>query len=575
MGGSDVKKSTWAPADPKKFSFEFIGNGDFALTDKAGKEVFSAKASENGLECRLFTNSGEEPFTLNAPKANTYLFAYNGYYIQLFANKALADEEWPFGDIAAGELDLANTFAEYKAMDDFVSHVASDEPVIGDLPKNMQYFSPLGCNAGDCMPYFHDGTYHLYYLHDRRNHRSKRGYGAHQWAHVSTKDFKTWQAHPIALGITEENEGSICTGSVIEKDGKFYAFYANRDIAAKQEVLTYAVGDSPNKFTKTEKPLLLLPSPPYVKGPCRDPYVYLGADGLYHMLVTTRMEDHVTGCKGGTLAILKSKDLKDWTVSEPFQPGYSDDPECADYFEWNGWYYVIFSNEGVPKYRMSRHPEGPWLAPEIDTLEAPCCRVMRTAAFHGNRRIGAAFLERDFGRFGGHVIFREIIQNPDGSLGTAFVPELVHKATKSISVADITLNSREGFAAHKLEGLGQNFRLTADVWTDGRFVGLGARCDKTLADGWALQFDLVRGTAQVKKADMGYFRDNNKHTIFADRSEFRRFTLKLVVHDAIMDAEINGRRTICGRIDEKAGSLAFLYAHNANVTFENIQIDSL
>src|SRR5215212_5525131 len=94
----------------------------------------------------------------------------------------------------------------------------------------MQYFKPEGdlFFAGDCMPFFHDGTFHLYYLLDENHHKALGGLGGHQWAHVTTTDLIKWIHHPLAIGITNDWEGSICTGSTFFYDGIFYGFYATR-----------------------------------------------------------------------------------------------------------------------------------------------------------------------------------------------------------------------------------------------------------------------------------------------------------------------------------------------------------
>ena len=56
----------------------------------------------------------------------------------------------------------------------------------------MQYWTPPGHNAwvGDVATLFHAGRYHVFYLYDRRHHRSKFGKGAHYFEHLSTADFK-------------------------------------------------------------------------------------------------------------------------------------------------------------------------------------------------------------------------------------------------------------------------------------------------------------------------------------------------------------------------------------------------
>ena len=107
-------------------------------------------------------------------------------------------------------------------------------------------------------------------------------------------------------------------------------------------------------------------------------------------------------------------------------PGYTDQPECSDYFYWNGWYYLIFSNYGTAKYRYSKSPFGPWICPEQEMLDGLLYRVPKTAAF-GDRRIAAGFLciNPQGESYAGNLILRELVQHPDGTLGTCLIKELV------------------------------------------------------------------------------------------------------------------------------------------------------
>ena len=146
------------------------------------------------------------------------------------------------------------------------------------------------------------------------------------------------------------------------------------------------------------------------------------------MLVTACLEDWPIEGRGGCLAHLVSSDLKRWENQDPLiVPGLPGVPECPDYFAWNGWYYLIFSNEGVARYRMSREPFGPWYRPKVDTLDGPAARVMKTAPFTDGRRLGVAWIgtrreNKNDGpfQFGGNAVFRELIQHDDGTLGTKF-----------------------------------------------------------------------------------------------------------------------------------------------------------
>jgi hypothetical protein len=125
--------------------------------------------------------------------------------------------------------------------------------------------------------------------------------------------------------------------------------------------------------------------------------------------------------------------------------------------------------------------------------------------------------------------------------------------------------------------LPRNFRIRADVQCNGRFAGIAVRCKERYSEGWALQFDMVRGTVQVKRADAGYFNNNEKHLIHMglNGSNEWKFTLDLIVYDTIMDVEIDGCRTLTARIDDREGAAVFAYAHCGRAAFENVRVDKL
>ncbi|MBM4029346.1 MAG: hypothetical protein FJ280_28710, partial [Planctomycetes bacterium] len=200
----------------------------------------------------------------------------------------------------------------------------------------MQYFKPPGdFFVGDCMPFFHDGVFHLYYLLDEGHHQGKGGLGGHQWAHASTRDLMHWECHPLALGIDHEWEASICTGSAFHHDGLYYAFYATR-LPDRTEHLSVATSTDGIHFTKTSPNPFASPEPPYRKGPYRDPCVFRDREtGRFHMLVTAELAEYPLAGRGGCLAHLGSGDLRNWQHEGPFfVPGNAGhQPECADLFE--------------------------------------------------------------------------------------------------------------------------------------------------------------------------------------------------------------------------------------------------
>ncbi len=221
-----------------------------------------------------------------------------------------------------------------------------------------------------------------------------------------------WTEHPLAIPITRESEGSICTGSVFFHDKTYYGFYATRGMD-RAEKLSLATSSDGIHFTKTEPNPFLAPGPQYTKD-FRDPFVFADEkSGLFHLIVSTVLKEGHRGC----LAQYTSSDLKQWVEVEPFLVEGNETPECPDYFKWNGWYYIIYSNGGVAHYRMSKQSLGPWEHPNVDMIDGAGARVMKTAPFTGNRRIGAAFLAPK--GYAGWSVFRELIQNEDGTLGSA------------------------------------------------------------------------------------------------------------------------------------------------------------
>ena len=448
----------------------------------------------------------------------------------------------------------------------------------------MQYWKPEGAFfVGDCIPFWHDGVYHLFYLLDENHHQGLGGMGGHQWAHATTSDLVHWQHHPLALAIDEDWERSICTGTPFFHDGRYYAFYATR-LPDWRQMLGRAVSDDGIHFTKLQPNPFAVPSHGYNPLHFRDPFVFADARGDgYHMLVTSMRDDWPLAGRGGCLAHLHSPDLQDWQMREPFLvPGFDDAPECPDYFAWNGWYYLLFSNHLTTRYRMSRAPLGPWLRPPVDVLDSPLARVMKTAAFGANRRIGAAWLgtrtgDRDDGKpqWGGNLVLRELIQHPDGTLGTKLPSEAALPAGEPLSlvaqpvtvgaICDGSTIRLQASTGMEVAGLGSgpaNMRIVVDVRPE---PGAGAFGLRLRGEDFAHGYEL----ACMLPERMVKLHDEEIYTV---EGLDRPFGLEIVVYEDMLDVCIDQRRCIINRCPEQHGEQLFFFAHNADVTFCNLQV---
>jgi hypothetical protein len=534
---------------------------------------------------------------------------FRGPNLELFVDGVLVDEEWPHGGlyqfaapflIGAGHengkrkagfhgridhvalWDRALADDEITLLSGGAAEVAGREREInGPVQTSPQYWKPRGYNAwaGDCMPFFHDGTFHLFYLFDRHHHGSKWGQGAHQYAHLSSKDLVHWQEHPLAVPIVRQWECSMGTCDCIWHQGVYHMFYTDcgsrceyNDKPQKGSWIFAATSTDGIHFHKDLKPLV-------TGGDCtvfRDP-----ATGLFHMV------------RGGGNRLV-SKDLRHWeeTAGDFVQRKPGTTGECPHLFSWNGWFYFILGTNAIWK---SRDALGPWeeMKPTIyDGLFVP-----KVAEFTDNRRILAGFnFERGWA---GHLALRELVQSPDGSLGMKFPPELIPASGSPQRLTFASLSPRasgrgdgitiapgKSFAAAALDGVASNVRIRLRV-VPGAGVeafGLCLRGSGAYESGCELRFEPRRGRAQYGVPHQGGPARESTGLIargrdFAienvDRLE-QPFALDMIVKNDLIDACIDGRRTMITRRDpEPDGRRLFFFARDGGVTFESIEVRPL
>ena len=456
--------------------------------------------------------------------------------------------------------------------------------------NSMQYFKPVGNNlfVGDCIPFFHDGTYYLYWLIDSAHHHALNGLGGHQWVLSTTKDLKTWINHPIVLGIDEEWEKSICTGSVVYYNNKFYAFYATRLIndGKVNEQLSYAISNDGIHFEKQKPNPFYTSAPGYSKRDFRDPKVFVDSSGMFHLFVSSKKDSSFLKNYDGALVHLTSKDLKNWDVKKPVLTGQNSVPECPDYFLWNGWYYLVYGDNGNTFYVKSKSPYGPWQQPPFQALNEDFANVVKTAQFGTNRRIAAAWVpsrldDKDDNReiFGGNTIFREVVQSKDGTLQTKFPLEMLPKSVKAVPLQlltdpfttktnneNFTITSPNGVGAAHYKNVPSNCRITLQINPKSPFesYGLMLRADDKGANGYNLLF-----SANDFKVSLG------NTTITGVSGLDHPIKIDIVMKDSIIDVCVDNRRCIVNRVIEHNGNNLWLYAKHGNIDFKSIQISEI
>ena len=446
--------------------------------------------------------------------------------------------------------------------------------ILGPESPNPQYWRPRGHNAwvGDCMPFFHDGVFHFYYLFDRRHCGSKWGMGAHQFGHASTKDLVHWDYHPLALPITEQTEPSLGTGLCVFHDNRYYMFYIphNRRGAFKDSPW---LGDDVRVATSADGVRFAKPAAPNVAlgyrtgGDINPNVVYDAAGKRFLMVVSNRC--------------FVSTNLHDWKETKEFASGSIPSWGCVSYFDWNGWYYYS-AWQNVLK---SRQPIGRNVWRDAgnfgDSLACP-----QVAEFTGNRRLLVGFF--DDGQYAGYAVFRELVQHPNGDLGTKWLAEMIPPAGDKASLpfervegeatgdgGQIRLDAKTAPSAAALTGMPSNARITlrmrpeADVKEFGLVVRASGKAEQRRGD---------QGRSRGKGDRVQSARGPRVETRRTGAPQCGRFggssTIDLILKDDLLDVCLNNNRTYVLRIPAGGDRLGF-FARGGAATFADIVIRPL
>ena len=273
------------------------------------------------------------------------------------------------------------------------------------VEKTIQYWTPPDHNAwvGDVSPSVHQGRLHVFYLFDRRHHKSKQGAGGHYYAHLSSDDLVHWTEHPVAVPIERWWE-TLGTGTPFSKDGKLCLSYGLHTSRITKDPLypiggTYAESEDGIHFVKTGK----------IVNAAQNPSIYNIPGGGFELVTSY----------GGVKGIFRSDDLVSWKLHDDNLPFRGD---CPSLFDWHGHRYLIqgfqnmaYSPDGTPGSFIDWTHE-----PDIvyEGLSVPM-----VVPWKGDRRLYIGWMKHLAG-WGGWLVFRELVYYPDGHLGLKWVPEI-------------------------------------------------------------------------------------------------------------------------------------------------------
>lgn len=401
---------------------------------------------------------GEHEVTLN----------FTGVRWTLYVDGELLDNDFPLGYPQWDKMKNWELDPEYVKNAAIYFPAIEPEKVALQTPRTVpeiQYWTPGWHNAwvGDVVTFFHKDRYHVFYLFDRRGHASKLGRGGHYFEHLSTADFKTWTEHEAATPLEEQWE-TIGTGTPFLYNGKLcisYGLHTTRIYPKEQTTLpmqwdfleknghsgkfdmdmkngipagsTYSVSeDGVTHFKKTN----------ILFHPCENPSIYTDPDGNLKMLANygakgTWASDSVNG---------------GWHCLDPNFPLGGD---CTFFFRWGKFDYILggFTRLWSKEAQAPENGYKDIVSEGLDFYNG--LSVPAVTEIPGNRFLLAGWVQTR--AWGGPLVIHELIQYPDGRVGTKWMNEIVPETTNAKVV------SKKITESITLPVENESFMLTFDV----------------------------------------------------------------------------------------------------------------
>ena len=441
--------------------------------------------------------------------------------------------------------------------------------------------------VGDPMPFYDNGEMNVFYLQDGRN----TNLGFHPFALMTTTDYIHYNDHGMVIPFVNDLESpdfALGTGSVIkDKNGLYHCYYTGHNDYKNSglpyfEKIQHATSNDKISWMKH-------PEDGFFGGEndFRDPYVYLGDDNAYHMLITTRNNG------AGVIKEYTSTNLSSWTYKGIFfkNDSGSYNMECPTFIKYNDYYYLSFSEQGskrVTHYRYKKNLNDNWIKPENDYVDGEGFYAGRIEKDSSKlymfgwcaTRVG----EYDTGNldWGGNLVVHELIQKENGELNAKMIDsvkdtlshEVEYKLKNGDNISSMQFD-KSAFTSYCLEKLSKNItRISFDVEIKGNSGSFG------------LSFNTTKNNA-VSNEILSFALDNNIIAYYANAESTTKFGkldvfvpvsygnttkhIDIIIDGQIVSAYLNNERALTTRFYDMPQQSFSFYVNKADVNFKNIK----
>ncbi len=339
--------------------------------------------------------------------------------------------------------------------------------------------------VGDPMPFYDakNSEFKVLYLQDYANNKA---YCFHPYWGLKTKDCSSYESlgEILSVGSNDfQQDAALGTGCCFynEADGLYYIYYTGENgKCTNRQVVMRATSHDFKTWTRDNLWQLNGPEYGYNGFDFRDPQIFKGDDGKFHMVIATRPQ----AGGDGVFAEFVSADMKNWESAGDFPMLWNRFCECPDVFKMGDWWYLVYSEafqtswSRKVKYMMARTWEDlkkcfgePKIFPN-DGREG----VLDSRAFYAGktasngtdryiwgwcpyrpvedidaRNINVGAGDGNEPKWGGALVCHKVLQHEDGTLTLTAVPSLNNKYNKPQTVREM---ESKGYANGKLTGEG-------------------------------------------------------------------------------------------------------------------------
>ena len=370
-------------------------------------------------------------------------------------------------------------------------HASAENEQYFFLPEMDGFTQPY---VGDCMPYYEDGVYYIYYLKE----------GGDSYHHsiylTTTTDFLTYTEYDEPILVSADSPAQdewIGTGSVVKVDDIYYLFYTGHtdsDAFEYAETILLAQGTDLTSFERVPGWELTPDDSLNQKRDFRDPQAYCDEETGEIILTVTASQDGVARILKYTLSRDLSESRYDGIIfTDPVGKVYN--LECSDTFRiGDTWYLTYSAQDDVLWYASSDTPYGPYSEPA--SLDGPLFYAAKHVD-NGDSMYMAGWARRSrsekdtrkVNEWAGNLLVQQIRQRPDGSLFLEPVEEISASYSEAFALTaadnDFTLEAQEERVYQELCTAPENFLLTGSF----RFEEAGS---------FGLAFDYDEGEEDYK-----------------------------------------------------------------------------